>query len=181
MEIEVKAKITQLFPIKQQLQKLGVHFSKPDKQIDHYYKQRGKEKEPQGPGSALLRVRERGKKIEVTIKKLTDRKGVWEEYEVTAFDKNIFKILHAIGFVQVFTITKTRVEGSYKQYQLCLDNIKELGNYIEVEKFGTNGERIQKEIILFLKALGIQEKQIERRGYAQILFMNMGVKYKREK
>jgi adenylate cyclase class 2 len=181
MEIEVKAKVSSLIMIKKKLQKRGVHFGKPDKQVDHYFKQKGKEKEPQGPGSALLRVRESGKRLELTVKKLTDRKGVWEEYEVTASDKNIFKILHAIGFVEVFTITKTRTEGTYKQYQICLDNIKELGNYIEVEKFGTNGEKIQKEIIFFLTSLGIQEKQIERRGYAQILFMNMGVKYKREK
>jgi len=181
MEIEVKAKVSNLNIIKRKLRKMGVHFGKPDKQIDHYFKQKGKEKEPQGPGSALLRVRESGKRLDLTVKKLTDRKGVWEEYEVTTSDKNIFKILHAIGFVEVFTITKTRTEGTYKQYQICLDKIKELGNYIEVERFGRGGKNIQEEIITFLYDLGIKHHQLERQGYAQILFEKMGVKYSGEK
>lgn len=181
MEIEVKAKVPNLTPIKKKFQKMGVRFGKSVKQIDHYFKLEGKEKESQGPGSALLRIRQQGGKIELTVKKLTNRKGVWEEYEVTVSNKNIFVILAALGFVPVFTITKIRETGVYGHFNLCLDTIKELGNYIEVEKFGKNGEKIQNEIVTLLHSLGIKDSQIERRGYAQILFQKMGVRYSGEK
>lgn len=181
MEIEVKATIQNLISIKQQLQKIGVRFNKPIQQVDHYFKFKDREWEPQGPGSPLLRVRKTGEKLELTAKKLTKRKGVWEEYETTVSNKNIFNILSAIGFVDVLVITKTRLTGNYKQYQLCLDMIKELGSYIEIETFGKDGKRIQKEIITFLESIGIQTQQIERRGYAQILFERMGIQYSGEK
>jgi adenylate cyclase class IV len=55
-----------------------------------------------------------------------------------------------------------------------LDKIKELGNDIEVERYERGEKNIQEEIITFLYDLGIKHHQLERRGYAQILFEKMG-------
>ncbi len=181
MEIEVKAKIEKLLPLQKLLEKQGLRFGKAQKQVDHYFKMRGHEEEPQGPGSVLLRIRECDNKLIVTLKGLTARKGVWEETEVEASDKNIFAIFKALGYCEILKLQKIRRTAHYKKYTVALDKIQGLGDYIEVERIGRNGEKIQAEIIDWLKSLGIQQRQIERRGYVQILLMRQGVRYAPEK
>jgi len=176
-EIEVKVKIGNVAEVKKTLEKLGVGWSKPKKQIDSYFRLKNQATATQKPGSYILRIR-REDKASFTLKALTDRYGVWEEYETKIDDADeLEKILLKIGFVEVLTLHKKRTSGKYGKFSLEVDEIKELGNYLEVEVRGQNGEKLQAEIKnLFLK-VGLPEKNIERRGYPEIILGSRGLKF----
>lgn len=180
MEIEVKAKLKDLKQIRKRLLQIPVQFSKSKTQVDHYYKLRGREMELQKPGSYLIRIREDDDKNYLTMKKLTKERGVWEEHELAIENyREMDIILREIGFVEIFTLHKKRTITKYKNYKICLDDVRELGPYLEIELVVKKGDflKLQDNIKSFMFSLGIQENQIEKRGYPQILLMDMGVKY----
>jgi len=176
-EIEVKVKIGNVAKVKEKLEKLGIVWSNPKTQVDGYFRLKGQENATQRPGSYILRIRRNGK-ASFTMKALTDRYGVWEEYETEIGDAGeLEKILSKAGFVEVLTLHKKRTSGKYKKFSLELDQIDELGNYLEAEVIGGDGDALQEEIKEFFKSLGLDEKNIERRGYPEIILGSRGLKF----
>ena len=178
MEIETKFKTDNLEEIKNKLIGMGAVFSEELEQIDEYYKPKGRETETQKPGSFLLRIRIQGNKKFFTCKALTDRTGVWDEHEMEISDENALReILKKLNYTMIFSITKKRANGRLNEFGLCIDKVKELGNYLEVEIISDNGEEGKHKISALLKKLGAAEKNMEHRGYAAILSQRMGVKF----
>lgn len=177
MEVEIRAKIENLTDLKERLIDLGAEFGVQRKQFDAIYKRKGKERDTQGPGSYILRIRDSDNGKFLTFKALTERQGAWEEYELEIDNvKEAKKILQRIDFVEVLTLTKERISGKLGEFNFNLDNIKELGSYIEVELISNNSKEAQDKIKQFLFRLGISEEQLERRGYVEIIFESLGVK-----
>src|SRR4030042_6441990 len=130
-EIEVKVKIDNIEKVKGDLEKLGVVWSAPKPQIDCYYRLKDQAGAAQKPGSYILRIRQETKPT-FTMKALTNRRGVWEEYEKKIEDpKELETILLKLGFVNVLTLHKKRRSGEYEKFKLEIDEIRELGNYLE--------------------------------------------------
>jgi len=179
MEIEVKAKVDDLEDVKKKLVALGAKFSNQEKQDDSYFKQKGKENEDQVPGSFIVRIREESEKAFLTTKAMTEESGVWHELETAVSDpKQLREIIVQMGYVHMFDINKIRDKGMLDGVELCLDEIKQLGKYFEaaIEAETKNGAK-QKIMALFQK-IGINEIQVEPRGYARIISENNGVKFK---
>lgn len=87
------------------------------------------------------------------------------------------KILEMIGFSRVLTMTKTRIPGRLGEFELCLDDIKELGTHLEVALDAPDGNLAKRKIVAFLKKLGFSEKEIIHKGYVAMLFERLGVKF----
>lgn len=179
MEVELRAAISDLKAMRKRLIKKGAKFNKEAKrQIDRYYRLRGEELSPQGPGSAILRIRTGKEKAKLTVKVLTDRPGIWEEHEVTvSSEEEARRILECAGFVELFTIDKRRTQGKLKEFTLCLDSLEVLGDHLEVELISDDGEAAQARIRELFRELLIPEESIETRGYARIILEQMGVTY----
>ncbi|MBN2112484.1 class IV adenylate cyclase [Candidatus Woesearchaeota archaeon] len=176
MEIETKAKVEDLSEIKKKLIDLGAEFFYTEQQDDSYYKPKGKEMADQGPGDFITRIRE-GKKNQLAIKELTNRAGVWHEYETDISNvEQAKKILEKLGLVNIFDVNKKREHGKLDGMSLCLDDIKQLGKYLEVEVIGEDGEDGKKRIDSLFKKLGIKQSQVEHKGYARIIHERMGVR-----
>src|SRR4030043_1105380 len=157
-EIEVKVKLNNASKVKKLLENLGVKWSAPKSQIDTYYKLKTLVKETLKPGSYILRIR-RNNKSSFTLKALTGQYGVWEEYETEIENpKSLEKILAKVGFVVVLTLHKKRVSGKYKKFNLELDQIKELGNFLEAEAISHDGKKLQQEITQFFLKIGLSKK-----------------------
>jgi adenylate cyclase class 2 len=178
MEVETKFRTDDLEALRSKLINMGAVFSKVTTQIDEYFKPKGREREVQRPGSFILRIRIEGDKSTFTYKNLTDRTGVWVEHETEISDPAEMKnILTKAGFSQLFTITKTRTTGHIGELELCLDHVKELGDYLEIALDSENGEEAKQKISDFMAKIGISEKDVEHRGYAAIISQNMGIKF----
>ncbi len=177
MEIEVKVKLDSDEKLKKSIEKLGAAWSATKTQVDAYYKYHTQVDEIEKPGSFILRVR-RDAKNKVTYKAFTDRRGVWEEYETVIEDPEAMeKILQKTGFVNVLTLHKKRTSAKYQQFSLEIDEIEELGNFLEAEIIGEDGEKLQAEINEFFLSLGLDSKNIDRRGYPEMYFEARGKKY----
>ena len=177
MEVEIKAKLKNLVSVKNKLLELGAKLGKSKKQIDIFYKPKNEVRATLKPSSYILRVRESGDDKFLTFKALTPIKGVWEEYEVRIDNtKEIQKILERIGLVKVFSIEKIRIPGHLGKFEFNLDKVKELGSFIEIGLIAKDGEKAQNKIKELYSKLGISEKQLERRGYGELVAAKMGIK-----
>lgn len=178
MEIEIKAKVGDLGEIRKKLLDLGVVFTNSEQQDDSFFKPNGREMEDQAPGSSIVRIR-RGKNSSfLNMKEMTPESGVWKEHEteITNPDETR-RIIEKMGYSHIFDINKTREKGSIGCINVCLDNIKQLGKYIELEILGDNVDEAKQKILELLNKIAINESQIEQRGYARIISENMGVKF----
>ena len=178
MEIETKIKTDDLEAMKNKLVEMGAEFWDTVIQEDDWFKQKGKEMETQKPGSYILRIRKQGERSFFTFKALTETTGAWVEHETTIDNPDeMQEILKKIGFKKMITITKERTVGKLGEFGVCIDKVKELGNYVEFEIISDDVEQGKKKIDDLFKKLKVSEEQVEHRGYAAIIFQNMGVKF----
>ena len=131
------------------------------------------------PGNFILRIR-KSTKNSLTFKALTDRAGVWIEHETEISDpEQLRSILEKIGFVERVSMHKTRLPGKLDDFELCLDDIEELGTYMEIALDSEDGNKAKDRIMGLLAKLGFSEKDIEHKGYVALLFEKLhGVRFK---
>jgi predicted adenylyl cyclase CyaB len=85
-------------------------------------------------------------------------------------------ILEKTGFVNVFSLSKVRKKAVFRGFEINLDRVEGLGEYVEIALVSENhGSR--KALISFIRELGFREDQIEHRGYAAIVSHRMGIKF----
>ena len=168
MEIEIRARIKNRDIIEQKLINLGAIFVKEKKQEDFYFSEM-QLCEKLGY-SFLIRIRTEEKKIFLTYKGAKSKKdGVWEEYEFEIKDKNLgVKMLEAMGLEEVIRISKKRREYELNTFSICLDSIRDLGDFVEIESV-SDDVNIQQELYSLMKKLGIGKKQVIRKGYITLL------------
>jgi len=80
-----------------------------------------------------VRIRQTDK-IFLDFKEIIRKSG---GFEIRSELKNIetgLRFLNKLGFEEAFTCHKERELYSYKDLEICLDNIEELGEFIEIEK-----------------------------------------------
>ena len=179
MEIEVKVRLKDLESVKKKLVEKGAVFGKALVQEDIYFKPRGLDpNRVQGPGEFIIRIRRAGGKSMLTLKELTEILGAWKEHETSISDPTEMEnILKSAGFINVFTLNKTRLLGKLGDFEICIDDVKELGRFMEVGLISEEKEETRNRIIAFIKELGFEEKDMEKRGYGEIMGEKLGEKF----
>ena len=118
------------------------------------------------PGSKIMRVRdvlnpETGKlqRSLMTLKVEGQTKLVSDEYEFAVDDGNAARqMLTALGWQEVVTVDKVRLESKTKDYTICIDEVAMLGLFIELEVLTEDSadvKNIQQQMCNFLKNLNI--------------------------
>ena len=118
------------------------------------------------PGSKIMRVRdildlETGELRQslITLKVEGQTKLASSEYEFTVDDGNIAcQMLVALGWREVVTVDKVRLESKTEDYTICIDEVAGLGLFIELEVLAeddANADNIQQQMYSFLKKLNI--------------------------
>ncbi len=180
IEVEIKVKVNNLAEIKEKVSKMG-KLIKAIKQIDDYYTPSHRNFFTQKPHpTEFLRIRTNPDKIVFEYNKSINKKengehDYAEEYETEILDKKEFeKILGFLDFKKVLTVEKNREYWMCSKIEVALDEVKELGSYVEAEAKGDfqDEKEAKKECIKFLKNLGIKDvgKNITFKGYSQLLF-----------
>ena len=172
-EIEIKAKITDREGILSRLEGLGCALSEPVTQEDVVFAQKVGSLEEFLTNSVFLRIRESAKGVVFTLKYNPDRQGEPDampvEYEVTVSSRTELEaIFQLLGFKPMVTVKKTRRTGHYKNWEICIDEVEELGTFIEVEQMAEHDEDIEPvrdAIMEFLRSLGITESDLLAKRY----------------
>lgn len=175
-EIEVKAHIKNAEAVLGELARMGYKLSEPVEQKDTVYVPKGV-KIPVPLGVTVLRVREQVGKIFLTLKIPQTNQLDCVERELTISDANEMEaIILALGFEKASYTEKSRRKGKVGELEVCVDTVRGLGQFIEVEKLveAASGDVVQTELLSFLKSLGVSEEDQVFDGYDILLARKTG-------
>lgn len=175
-EIEVKAHLRdeQLF-LKKAAEK-GIVFGDPVEQDDTTFLNGTS---ITSPDWTIFRLRKQGGKILLTMKyHASDRSRDNHEREVEVSDYGeMSDILGRLGYKPDVRIQKVRKFAHFKDLEVCLDEVKELGAFVEVEKLAADDadpDPIQDELWELLQSLGVQPEDRVHKGYDSLMRAHMG-------
>jgi adenylate cyclase, class 2 len=171
-EIEVKASVKDFKVLKEKLGKLGCTFSDPVTQHDEIFLRKPKAFGDHKLGDPVLRIRQTKGKVIFTLKKSQKVELDKIEKEVTVDNADELRdLIDHLDFHKVIEVRKTREKTTYKDMEICLDQIEGLGSFIELEKMSEkDGEEVQVELFEFLSTLGIEKKDQVTNGYDVLLY-----------
>lgn len=181
-EVEKKFWIDSLNDALAKLEKLGVSVGPPIEQIDKYFSH------PQrdfGKTDEALRLREVGPKNFITYKgaRIDDTTKTRRELELPLIDgsehsEQFEQLLTLLGFDPVMTVRKFRrkAEREWDGYQveICIDEIDQLGQFIELEITSDLKDLDQTKAALLSLAEHLKLSRPEKRSYLELLLNQLG-------
>jgi predicted adenylyl cyclase CyaB len=129
----------------------------------------------------IFRIRKQGDKTILTLKhKASHRSRDNHELELEIADAvEMAKILERVGYTRDVNIYKTRQTATWDGYELCLDTLRDYGDFIEIECLTdetADVEKVEAELWSMLQKLGIDEQDRFDKGYDQLVRSGRGVK-----
>jgi len=164
-EVEVKAKLKDRQAVMKKLEDFGCKFSEELHQIDHVYFPEGFVFPPP-IGTGILRVRKQNDKYFFTLKISQSGRQDSIEREMEINDgEMMIEIIKLLKYQEAPTVDKKRTKTKYKDMVIELDEVKELGEFIEVEKIVTHTDpevrkNIQKKLCEFLETIGVAKEDL---------------------
>ena len=169
IEIEAKFKLSNNMTRDKLITVLESHLVAPisvKHQIDTVFLLPEQVDAPIVPGSKIMRVRdvldpETGElqRSLMTLKIEGQAKLVSDEYEFAVDSGDMARqMLTALGWQEVVTVDKVRLESKTDDYTICVDEVAGLGLFIELEVLAeddANADNIQQQMYSFLKNLNI--------------------------
>lgn len=180
-EIEVKARIKDKEKLLKKLFDMGCVLGNHKTQHDKVYFPNGVEFDGKNiVGHNVLRIRteekEGNKKSMFALKysASTALDKIEKEFEI-GDSEQMHESIQMLGYYLFTEIKKHRMTGKYADYEICIDEVEELGSFIEVEKMAeedTDGTPILAELNAFLATLDIEPSDNVIHGY-DILMGNL--------
>jgi len=173
-EIEIKARLRDKAAVVRKLKTLGCVFDKSITQEDTVYAENVGSLKAFNTNKIFLRLRvKNGTKIFFTLKKPMANylDAIEHEVEVSSRDE-MEKALFLMGYKEAERVKKVRETTRYNGCAICVDEVEDLGSFIEMEKLAEGGDsvKIQEELFKFFLSLGISPEDRVWSGY-DILMM----------
>ncbi len=146
----------------------GFKFLGNKKTLDVYFfdpKREDLKPDQNGQLKKCLRIREKNGEASMAYKiDHFDKKGIWlysDEYESQVSDFNkIEEIFHKLGFQELIRIENTKSTFTNKDYEIVLEDVKDLGLFMEVERHNVDEKedivKVKEEIWGWIKNLNIK-------------------------
>ncbi|MBU2103888.1 class IV adenylate cyclase [Patescibacteria group bacterium] len=172
-EIEVKVKTKDNEEVIRQLEAAGCVFTDAVHQDDVTYATTKESMDAFMRAKVFVRIRKiKGGDTVFTVK-YDDQRHVLgmaaTEHEVTVNSaEELEQMLLLMGFVKIVRVQKTRRKTTYKNYELCVDDVEELGSYMEIEKLAekdADPRAVHEELVGVLESLGIDLEGRVSKGY----------------
>ncbi|MEA1985195.1 MAG: class IV adenylate cyclase [Euryarchaeota archaeon] len=173
IEIEIKARADHQ-QIKKRLEDLHASPIRVEDHIDTYYNAPHRDF---GVTDEALRIRSvnGGSVLTYKGKKLDSVSKTREEFETPVDGAATRSVLIALGFVESGVVRKTREILEMNDMTICLDSIKGLGDFVEVEILSEGDIEIGRDqLFAFLSILGIKKEDTIRRSYLEMLMDDEG-------
>ena len=177
MEIEIKVRIENGETLKRFLEQEASQ-SYVERQIDEYYTPAHKDFTDADPIKEWLRLRNSDGKFSLNYKNWhygSDGKSHHcDEYETEIGNvDDTKKILSALDFKHLITVDKLRSAWRYKEYEIALDTVEGLGDFVEIEYKGRDADVVPSEIteqmMSFLDGIGCGAIERTFKGYPYLL------------
>ncbi len=170
-EIEIKLKVNNLEELEKKLKENGCEISDEIKQHDVVYAKVGDthDYDKAYEGCITVRIRNQDGISILNLKQQKSNEMDNLEYETIVEDREaMHQILLALGWKPEVEVKKIRKKGKLGEYEICLDNVEELGTFVELEKMTDDNadvEKIREELFETLKPYGLSKKDEEKIGY----------------
>lgn len=176
IEVEIQAKIANPAEVERKLRKVG-QYSRTRKQTDKYYVLPQRDFFVKDPPVEYLRVRYEQDKNHLNYSFLHFGKNGWlkatDEYETLVERPEIVEeIFKRIGLIPKVTVNKIRKYFICGDFEVTLDKIEGLGNFMEVEakkNFGSI-DKTRKACQDFLDNLNIKYEVKKKMGYPYMVY-----------
>ena len=188
IEIEIQVKIEKPEILIKFLEE-NASFKEEIHQLDKYFSPTHRNFGAVRPVEEWLRVRKSGNKASFDYKHLRfDKNGKnysCDQYETNIGDSDqMEKILAVLNFAPLITVNKKRKIWMYKDYEIAVDNIEGLGDFVEIEYLGKkenlDPKEVTGEMVAFLKKIGYQKIYRSYLGYPFQLLFPQEIKYEEE-
>jgi adenylate cyclase class 2 len=171
MEIEVKAKVSNIKYLLGKADQLGISFGEPCTQDDITYET---ETPKDDPDWNIFRIRRQADQAILTMKykASSSSRDNHERESIIENPEEVADMLERVGYKLGVRIVKTRRTAKYKELEICLDEVKELGTFIEVEKLTdekADVDTVQTELWNVLLELGVKPKDRVHEGYDMLM------------
>lgn len=170
LEMELKARLSDKEQIMNQLSEAGCLWKVPIVQDDVIYI---KKDMLQTINIPVFRIRKIDNKTILTLKVQAADINTAKELELEIGDDMIMhQMLQTIGFEAKVEVKKQRTETEYKGYTICIDEVERLGDFIEIEKIGTeesDREKEYAEMMQILETLGIRTEDLVTEKYFEMI------------
>lgn len=177
MEVEIKARVKSLPPIRRRLRQLGAQRIKSVRQIDYYFSlYRRPYTKTKG---SVVRVRHWESEDRTTLEYDTGfNQYAAEEIEIDVSSlASVLQLLKKFKATQEVRVDKRREYYKKGQYEIVLDQVKGLGTFIEVEIDASNTTANHQRVVKFMSTLGISPDQLVAGRYNTMLLKKKGKKY----
>lgn len=179
VEIEIQVSIENSKPLVEFLEK-NADFQKESHQIDEYFSPTHRNFTEVRPVKEWLRLRDSGGKYSINYKNWhydeSSKSHYCDEYETKIEDlTQLRKILDVLNFKPLVKVDKVRKIWTHKNYEIAVDLVKGLGDFVEIEYIGkeekVDPKKITEEMVNFLKGVGCGQIKRNYVGYPfQLLF-----------
>lgn len=173
IEIEVRAKVDDFEIIKTSLENQGAKFVVEKRQVDKVF---GREKDLDNgrmviEGRFSARIRKVNDSIRVDFKEIIRGTGGMEVSANLSSIEQGQEFLEKLDYEEAFTIDKSRTEYVLDDLKICLDDVKSLGKFIEIEKNIENDHEKNKAYDECLKLLEkiVPDAKQEKRKYGDLI------------
>ena len=153
-----------------------------DFQKDTYFNLAHRDFLSKKPVSEWLRLRESKKGFSLNYKKWHNEDGSktvsCDEFETKIENPDSLKKLFGnLNFKELISVEKNRNVWNYKDTEIAIDEVKELGSFIEIEAKGnfTNIEEVKKHLYEILKEIGAEVGEQDFEGYPYLLLKKKGL------
>lgn len=184
-EIEIQVQVENIKGLNKFL-KEKAKFVNKEHQVDKYFSPKGKKFLKVRPVVEWLRLRDSSGKQSINYKNFhhdkSGRSHYCDEYETPVESmEQIEKIFQSLEIKPIVTVDKTRKIYKYKDYEISIDSIKGLGNFVEIEYKGKiktkSPAKITEEMVKFLKDLNCGKISRNYVGYPFQMLFPKEVKY----
>jgi adenylate cyclase class 2 len=173
-EVELKV-ATEHPPVREQLKSLGADRQQRVEQADTYYDAphrdfaetdeaiRIRSQQDMADGGTTTKITYKGPLVETESK-------TRKEYETVVRSRDAVEgILEGLGFSPAFTVNKKRTFYKVNEYKVMLDEVTDLGTFVEIETEAKDIEPAREGAISLLRDLGLDPTQQLRTSYLGLL------------
>ncbi len=163
-EIEIKSRIDDPDQMEYKIKKIGAKFEMEITQEDIYFQHPCKDFKIT---DETLRLRKMNNEFFLTYKgpKIDKETKTREEIELKT-DEKILDLLKNLGFSIAGAVRKIRKNYRINDMVISLDNVENLGHFVEIETFG-DLETGKEKILKMASDLGLNS--LERRSYFELM------------
>lgn len=175
-EVEIQVQVEDVRPLKEVMEQEGEKI-RESRQVDKYFAPSHRDFTEKDPVEEWLRLRIEDGEESITYKNWyyneEGKSTHCDEYETEVEDiGQLEKIFEVLDFKKIVEVDKYRTSYRYKDYEISIDKVAQLGNFVEVEHKGDDGEdpeEVISEMVEFLKDLRLGKINRNFVGYAYMM------------